>query len=101
MTHAQLIRAVAGATGESPRTVRRLGFALAPARPGEPEPHDLVLAVDCPFCGRPTSLAAGPGGPPAFAECAGCDVAFDYPAADVYLAPARTATPAAPRRLAV
>jgi hypothetical protein len=89
MTHAQLIRAVAGATGESPRTLRRLGFTASRRRPVALEPEDLRLAVDCPFCGRPTGLAAGPDGLPASAECGRCDVAFDYPAADVYPASAR------------
>ena len=33
MTRTQLTRAVAGATGESPRTILALGFQVAPARP--------------------------------------------------------------------
>jgi hypothetical protein len=94
MTHAQLIRAVAGATGESPRTVARLGFRLAPPRPAaDLEPEDLHLALDCVFCGHATALVSGPGGLPPFAECPRCDVAFDYPPGDVYVAPARALTP--------
>ena len=61
MTHTQLIRAVAGATGESPRTVARLGFGLAPHCPADDlEPEDLLLVLDCPFCGHSTELVGGP-----------------------------------------
>jgi hypothetical protein len=89
MTRSQLARAVAGATGESPRTIRARGFGPLPMRRTGLEPEDLRLAVDCPFCGRPTALAAGPGGLPPLAECARCDVAFDYPPANVYAASER------------
>ena len=98
MTHAQLIRAVAGATGDSPRTVARLGFGLAPHRPAaDLEPEDLRLAVDCPFCGRASELVSGPGGLPPFAECGRCDVVFDFPPGDAYAASARALMPAATR----
>ena len=71
MTQAQLDRAVAGATGESLRTIRRLGFGLRPPRRDDLEPEDLRLVVDCPFCGRPVAYP-GPArdGSPALAECA-------------------------------
>jgi hypothetical protein len=58
------------------------------------EPEDLLLATDCPFCGRAAGLASGPGGVPPFAECERCDVAFDYPPGDVYAASTRALMPA-------
>jgi hypothetical protein len=87
MTQAQLDRSVADRTGESLRTVHRLGFQPGPAR--ELEPEDLRLVVDCPFCGRAVPY---PGrsrdGSPALAECLNpaCDVYFDFAEADVYAA---------------
>ncbi len=89
MTQAQLNRSIAGVTGESPRTIHRLGFGLQPIRAIDPQPEDLRLVVDCPFCGRPVPY---PGtvrdGSPALAECLEprCDVFFDFALADVYVA---------------
>jgi hypothetical protein len=85
MTQAQLDRSVADRTGESLRTVHRLGFQ--PHSIGFLEPEDLRLVVDCPFCGRAVPY---PGrtrdGSPALAECLNpsCDVYFDFAEADVY-----------------
>jgi len=87
MTQAQLDRRVADRTGESLRTVHRLGFQPGPA--GPPEPEDIRLVVDCPFCGRAVPYPGRAGdGSPALAECPGprCDVYFDFPEADVYAA---------------
>ena len=87
MTQSQLDRSVADRTGESPRTIRRLGFGLQLVATRDPEPEDLRLVVDCPFCGRAVSY---PGrardGSPALAECLNpaCDVYFDFAEADVY-----------------
>jgi hypothetical protein len=89
MTQAQLDRSIAGLTGESPRTIHRLGFGLQHAVPRDLEPEDLRLVVDCPFCGRAVPY---PGtirdGSPALAECIDprCDVYFDFAIADVYAA---------------
>jgi hypothetical protein len=89
MTQAQLDRSIAGLTGESPRTIHRLGFGLQQAVPRDLEPEDLRLVVDCPFCGRAVPY---PGttrdGSPALAECIDprCDVYFDFAIADVYAA---------------
>jgi hypothetical protein len=86
MTQAQFDRSIAESTGESLRTVHRLGFQPGPARTLEPE--DLRLVVDCPFCGRAVPY---PGrsrdGSPALAECLNpaCDVYFDFTEADVYI----------------
>jgi hypothetical protein len=88
MTQIQLERAVAGRTGESPRTIHRLGFGLQADETDGPEPDDLRLVVDCPFCGRavPYPGLAGDGSP-ALAECSNprCDVYFDFAATDVYV----------------
>jgi hypothetical protein len=87
MTRSQLERAVAAATGESVRTIHRLGFGLQPAGAGDPSPDDLRLVVDCPFCGRPVPYPGHAGdGSPALAECARDDVYFDFDAAEVYAA---------------
>jgi hypothetical protein len=89
MTQAQLDRSIAVLTGESPRTIHRLGFGLQAVRPGDLEPEDLRLVVDCPFCGRPVPY---PGtvrdGSPTLAECADprCDVYFDFDPSEVYAA---------------
>jgi len=87
MTQARLERAIAGITGESPRTIHRLGFGLHPdAREGL-EPEDLRLVVDCPFCGRPVPYPGLVSNRiPALAECSDprCDVYFDFAMADVY-----------------
>ena len=89
MTQAQLDRSSPAATGESPRTIHRLGFGLQAVRPRDLEPEDLRLVVDCPFCGRPVPY---PGtvrdGSPALAECADprCDVYFDFDPSEVYAA---------------
>ncbi len=87
MTQAHLDRSVADRTGESPRTIRRLGFGLQPVAPRDPGPEDSRLVVDCPSCGR---VVPYPGrsrdGSPALAECLNpsCDVYFDFAEADVY-----------------
>jgi hypothetical protein len=88
LTQAQLDCAVAGATGESVATIHRLGFGLLPAgRDPEPDPEDLRLVLDCPFCGRPVPYPGRAScGTPALAECDRCDVYFDYEPNEVYAA---------------
>ncbi len=83
-----LEHAIAGRTGESPRTIRRLGFRLNTVSINPSAADDLRLVVDCPFCGRAVPY---PGrvrdGSPALAECLHprCDVYFDFDPADVYI----------------
>lgn len=87
MTRAQLVRTIADRTGESLRTVDRLGFQLGTRDRLEPE--DIRLVVACPFCGRAVPY---PGrthdGSTALAECVRptCDVYFDFDVAEVYTA---------------
>lgn len=87
MTQAQLDRSVADRTGESLRTVHRLGFQ--PLVLDEPKSIDLRLVVDCPFCGRAVPYPGhASDGSPALAECLNpqCDVYFDFAETDVYAA---------------
>ena len=84
-----LERTVARQTGESPRTIRGLGFTLRTGPPGDLEPEDLRLMLDCPFCGRAVPYPGRAGdGSPALAECVGprCDVYFEFDPAEVYAA---------------
>ena len=95
MTQRRLDHAVAGATGESLRTVRRLGFTIPSALPDGEDPEGLFLAVDCPFC-RQGVPYPGPAcdGPDAPAECPACDIYFDCGPDDIYASgpvPARAA----------
>lgn len=83
MTQAQLDRAVARRTGESLRTIRRLGFHAQSGPADGLEPEDLPLAVDCPFCGPRSPLPARSGGVPAPAECGRCDVDLDHAPGDL------------------
>ena len=87
MTQAQLDRSIAHRTGESLRTIHRLGFQPQPSAP--PETEVLVLVVDCPFCGRAVPYPGRAGdGSPALAECVAprCDVYFEFDPAEVYAA---------------
>ena len=86
MTRTQLERAVAGATGESLRTVRGLGFGLLAEQPADPRVEELMLALNCPFCRHPVVLQAGPGDEPGLAACASCDVEFDFDPVEIYVA---------------
>jgi hypothetical protein len=91
MTHAQLHRAVAAATGESLCTIRQRGFGM----PAALEPEDVELVLDCPFCGKPVPY---PGtisqGLRPEAECQTCGVAFEFEDDEVYPAPAVVREPA-------
>ena len=86
MTQRRLNHAVAGATGESLRTIRRLRFSVPVTLPNNPD-DGLRLVVDCPFCRQPV-LYVGPvsDGAQSLAECLTCDVYFDHDLDDVYAA---------------
>jgi hypothetical protein len=82
-------RTVARQTGESPRTIRSLGFHLQHGPPKDLEPEDLRLVIDCPFCGRAVPYPGrATDGSPALAECLAprCDVYFDFDPGEVYAA---------------
>jgi hypothetical protein len=88
MTQLQLEHAIAGRTGESPRTIHRLGFGLQTRVPEHSETDDPRLVVDCPFCGRAVPYPGRAGdGSPTLAECSNprCDVYFDFDPSEVYL----------------
>jgi hypothetical protein len=87
MTQAQLERAVASATGETIRDVRSRGFSILENSPGTPDPDDLSLVIDCPFCGGVIPYPGLPDGDaPALAACPTCDVEFEYAPYEVYTA---------------
>ena len=94
MTQHQLDSAVARATGESPRTIHALGFGPLRRRPDDLEPEDLVLAVDCPFCGRPATLATERGAWPDMGACDRCDAFFEYRPHEIYATATETLAPA-------
>ena len=87
MAQTQLTRQIADQTGESLATVHRLGFQPDPGP--RPEPDEVRLVLDCPFCGRAVPYPGRTsGGAIALAECLSprCDVEFDFTDADVYAA---------------
>jgi hypothetical protein len=99
MTQAQLDCAVAEALGESVRTVHHIGFTLLSDPQADPEPDDLRLVINCPFCRAPVPY---PGrvadGSLAMGECDGCDVYFPFEADEVYAAGPRDASSSIDRR---
>ncbi len=50
MTQMLIDRAVSEATGESLRTVHRLGFSALPGGTARPQPEALYLVIDSPCC---------------------------------------------------
>jgi hypothetical protein len=84
MTQAQLNCAVSRRTGESICTVRHRGFSLLTQDRNDLEPEEVVLSLDCPFCGR---QVAYPGATD-LAECDRCDLEFNFQPDDVYAASA-------------
>ena len=96
MTQHQLDSAVARATGESPRTIHALGFGPLRPHPHDLEPEDLVLAVDCPFCGRSSAFATERGVLPTLGECDRCDAFFEYHPHEIYATAADALAPAEP-----
>jgi len=87
MTRAQLLDAVAAATGESLHTVRRRGFSPLGRGSEGPAPEPSALLLDCPFCGRPVPYPGlARGGEPAPAECLGCDLYYEFDPGEVYAA---------------
>jgi hypothetical protein len=92
MTQAQLERAVASATGETIRDVRSRGFSILENSPGTPDPDDLSLVIDCPFCGGVIPYSGLPEDD-TLATCPACDVEFEFAPYEVYTISAATACP--------
>jgi hypothetical protein len=93
VNQSEVERAVARATGESRRLIRRYGFSLMP---NEVEPSsDLAIALDCPGCG--SGLNAGSASTAlGEIECSRCDAIYPYARDELYVAdqPPRTQVPA-------
>jgi hypothetical protein len=87
MTQTQLDRSVARTTGESLRTVHRLGFSALPGGTARPRPEALYLVVDSPCCNERSPF---PGqradGTRPLAECRRCEARFAFDLLDVYVA---------------
>ncbi len=86
MHQSELERAVARATGESRRRIKKHGFYLLkePDRP----PDDVSLALDCPGCGTVVNLTPpAVSALPSLAECLRCDAVYPYREHELYAAP--------------
>ncbi len=87
MTQMLIDRAVSEATGESLRTVHRLGFSALPGGTARPQPEALYLVVDSPCCNERSPF---PGqradGTCPLAECPRCEARFAFDLLDVYVA---------------
>jgi hypothetical protein len=99
MTRNQLSHLVAARTGESLAVIRRLGFQLKREPRDEPNFEEIRLVVNCPFC---RVAVPYPGrsrdGSATLAECADCDVYFEFADHDVFPASSRRLGDASPAR---
>jgi len=79
MTRTQLNHQVARITGEPIENITALGFSLLHPGGESMEPEDIMLVLECPFCGRtvPYPGSAAAGSEP-MAECERCDVYFGF-----------------------
>ena len=99
MTRAQLDTRIAARTGESLSVIRHLGFQLKPEPCKEPATEELRLVVHCPFCrGAVPYPGRSRDGSPALAECAACDVYFEFEDRDVFPASSGPAANPSPAR---
>jgi hypothetical protein len=82
MNQSEVERAVARATGESRRLIRRYGFSLAPeeAEPGT----NPMLALDCPGCGAALNVN-DIAHLPSELECARCDAVYPFSIDELYV----------------
>jgi hypothetical protein len=79
MNRNQLSHLVAACTGESRAVIRRLGFQLEREPRDEPEAEEIRLVVHCPFCrGAVPYPGRSRDGSATHAECADCDVYFEF-----------------------
>jgi hypothetical protein len=87
MNQSEVERAVARATGESRRFIKRFGFSLIPDEPEQC--GDPALAIDCPGCGavlNPDDAAIRRE-----LECPRCDALYPVGAEEVYVFDSPTA----------
>jgi hypothetical protein len=86
MTRSRLHAAVAQATGESLRTINRIGFSEEADRGHDhSEASDPLKVVDCPCCGGAVVLTwCRFDRLPEFAECRRCETIVDYHPWEVY-----------------
>jgi hypothetical protein len=99
MTTAQLNHRIAARTGESLAVIRRLGFQLKSRPREEPAVEEIRLVVHCPYCRDQVPYPGrGSDGSAALAECAGCDVYFEFEDRDVFPASSRPAVGQTPVR---
>jgi hypothetical protein len=91
MNQSEIERAVARATGESRRFIKRFGFSLVPdesERRGNP-----ALAIDCPGCGAVLNLDAAANRPEL--ECPRCDAVYPVAADELYVVDSPSPAPVA------
>ena len=86
MPHFLLLSAIAMATGETLRTVERMGFRHASRmRRDQPIKDDPVAVIDCPCCGGAVVLAwERTDELPEFADCRRCETVFPYFDSEIY-----------------
>jgi hypothetical protein len=83
MKQSEIERAVARATGESRRLIRRYGFSLVSE---EAEPClDPTLALDCPGCGAALNVD-DVANDASELECARCDAVYTFAVDELYVA---------------
>ena len=83
MTHSEIEQAVARATGESRRVIRRYGFGIVPE---EPELSiDPSLVFDCPGCGARLDVDNISDSPREL-ECPRCDAVYPVAVDELYVA---------------
>jgi hypothetical protein len=89
MTRTQVSHLIAARTGEPLAVIRRLGFQLK-HEPREASPsEELRLVVHCPFCrGAVPYPGRSSDGSATLAECADCDVYFEFTDRNIF--PARS-----------
>jgi hypothetical protein len=90
MTRAQVSHLIAARTGEPLAVIRRLGFQLKHEPREESPSEELRLVVHCPFCRGAVPYPGRSGdGSATLAECADCDVYFEFEDCDVFPASSR------------
>ena len=90
MTRNQVSHLIAARTGEPLSVIRRLGFQIKSEPREGPAAGELRLVVRCPFCRGAVPYPGRSGdSSTSLAECADCDVDFEFEDRDVFPASAR------------